>query len=37
VDYLPEEERRAAVRRLGRALLMGRPEGWDEVLKLAER
>src|SRR5262249_27052090 len=27
VDYLPQEDRRAAVRRLGRALLLGRPEG----------
>jgi 5-methylthioribose kinase len=32
VDYLPEEPKRQAVRRLGRWLLLERPAGWDEVL-----
>jgi 5-methylthioribose kinase len=37
VDYLPEEPKRAAVRRLGRALLLDGPGRWGEVLALAER
>jgi 5-methylthioribose kinase len=36
VDYLPEEDRRAAVRRLGRRLLLERPRRWPEVLDMAE-
>jgi 5-methylthioribose kinase len=36
VDYLPEEPRREAVRRLGRALLRDRPAAWEDVLSLAE-
>jgi 5-methylthioribose kinase len=36
VDYLPEEDRRAAVRRLGRRMLLERPRRWPEVLDLAE-
>jgi 5-methylthioribose kinase len=35
VDYLPEEAKREAVRRLGRHLLLGRPGRWDEVLETA--
>lgn len=37
VDYLPEEPRREAVRRLGRRLLLEPPERWDDVLETAER
>jgi aminoglycoside phosphotransferase (APT) family kinase protein len=33
VDYLPEEEKREAVRRLGRWLLWERPAAWEEVLR----
>jgi 5-methylthioribose kinase len=33
VDYLPEEARREAVRRLGRRLLLGRPRRWEDVLR----
>jgi 5-methylthioribose kinase len=36
VDYLPDEERRAAVRSLGRTVLLDRPGSWNEVLELAE-
>jgi 5-methylthioribose kinase len=36
VDYLPEEPKREAVRRLGRRLLLERPPGWDEVLHWAK-
>jgi 5-methylthioribose kinase len=36
VEYLPEEARREAVRRLGRGLLLERPAGWEEALTLAE-
>jgi 5-methylthioribose kinase len=36
VDYLPEEDRRAAVRRLGRQVLGQRPARWEEVLRLAD-
>ncbi len=32
VEYLPEEPRREAVRRLGRALLLERPTAWEEAL-----
>jgi aminoglycoside phosphotransferase (APT) family kinase protein len=37
VDYLPEEPKREAVRRLGRHLLLGRPQDWEEVLGRADR
>ena len=37
VEYLPEEPKREAVRRLGRALLLERPAAWEEALALAER
>jgi 5-methylthioribose kinase len=37
VDYLPEEPKREAVRRLGRAILGDRPRTWGEVLNLAEK
>ena len=36
VEYLPEEMRREAVRRLGRGLLLERPASWEEALGLAE-
>lgn len=36
VDYLPEEPKRDAVRRLGRQLLLDRPGRWEEVLTLCE-
>ncbi len=36
VDYLPEEPKREAVRRLGRAFLLERPAMWEEALTLAE-
>lgn len=36
VDYLPEDEKRAGVRRLGCRILLERPRRWDEVLKMAE-
>jgi 5-methylthioribose kinase len=36
VDYLPEEPKREAVRRLGRRLLREQPARWDEVLGLCE-
>lgn len=32
VDYLPEEPKREAVRRLGRSLLRERPANWEDVL-----
>ncbi len=32
VDYLPEQEKREAVRRMGRRILLERPETWDKVL-----
>jgi hypothetical protein len=32
VDYLPEEPKRDAARRLGRGLLLERPASWDELL-----
>jgi 5-methylthioribose kinase len=34
VDYLPEEPRREAVRRLGRAILNERPYRWEDVLAM---
>ncbi len=34
VDYLPEEPKREAVRRLGRHLLWDRPTAWEDVLRL---
>jgi len=36
VDYLPEDAKREAVRRLGRQVLQTQPGRWSEVLKLAE-
>lgn len=36
VDYLPEEDKRTAVRQLGCALLCERPRQWSEVLAMAE-
>src|SRR5262249_53552692 len=36
-DYLPEEAKREAGRRLGRRLLLERPGRWEEVLGLARR
>jgi 5-methylthioribose kinase len=36
VDYLPEEDKRQAVRRLGRRVLFERPRAWEDVLVLAE-
>ncbi len=36
VDYLPEEPKREAVRRLGRRILHDRPRCWDEVLHLCD-
>ncbi len=36
VDYLPEEPRREAVRRLGRRVLLDQPSRWAEVLEMAE-
>jgi 5-methylthioribose kinase len=36
VDYLPEEPKRAVVRRLGRGLVLERPARWEEVLSRAE-
>jgi len=35
VDYLPEEEKRQAVRRLGRRLLGEQPSQWETVLQIA--
>ncbi len=32
VEYLPEEPKRAAVRRFGRRLLLEPPRGWEDVL-----
>jgi 5-methylthioribose kinase len=37
VDYLPEEEKRASVRRLGCRILLERPRQWSEALSLAEQ
>jgi aminoglycoside phosphotransferase (APT) family kinase protein len=36
VEYLPEEDKREAVRRLGRRMLWERPRRWDEILELTE-
>ncbi|MFN4260592.1 MAG: phosphotransferase family protein [Gemmataceae bacterium] len=36
VEYLPEEPKRAAVRRLGKSILRERPRQWDDVLIMAE-
>jgi 5-methylthioribose kinase len=36
VDYLPEERRREAVRRLGRRVLWESPPCWEDVLALCE-
>jgi 5-methylthioribose kinase len=36
VDYLPEEPKREAARRLGRRVLLDRIAVWEEVLSLAE-
>ena len=36
VDYLPEEPKREAVRRLGRRILWERPERWEEVLQFCD-
>jgi 5-methylthioribose kinase len=36
VDYLPQEGKRQAVRRLGRQVLGDRPRRWEDVLALAE-
>lgn len=36
VDYLPEELKRTAVRRLGRQVLRDQPRRWEEVLTLCE-
>ena len=35
VEYLPEEPKREAVRRLGRSLLLRPPGSWEDVLALA--
>ncbi len=37
VDYLPEEPKREAVRRLGRRILGERPATWEDVLDLCAR
>jgi 5-methylthioribose kinase len=37
IDYLPQEEKREAVRCLGRQMLWQRPARWDEVLLLARQ
>jgi 5-methylthioribose kinase len=36
VDYLPEEEKREAIRRLGRGILLDRVCRWEEVLQRCE-
>jgi len=36
VEYLPEESKREAVRRMGRSFLLERPASWEEALTLAE-
>lgn len=35
VEYLPEEEKREAVRRLGRRMLLEKPRQWQDVLTMA--
>jgi 5-methylthioribose kinase len=37
VDYLPEEDKRNTVRRLGRRMMRERPGQWDEVLDVVEQ
>ncbi|MCC6418096.1 MAG: aminoglycoside phosphotransferase family protein [Gemmataceae bacterium] len=37
VEYLPQEPKRAAVRRLGQRVLGERPTRWEDVLTLCER
>jgi 5-methylthioribose kinase len=37
VDYLPEADRRQAIRSLGRTILGDQPARWNEVLEMAER
>jgi hypothetical protein len=37
VEYLPEESRRDAVRRLGRGLLLRPPADWEDVLARCEQ
>lgn len=37
VDYLPEEPKREAVRRLGRAVLFEKPRTWEQVIELFEQ
>jgi hypothetical protein len=36
VDYLPEEHKREAVRRIARRILFDRPTLWDDVLYMIE-
>src|SRR6185437_8352121 len=36
VEYLPEEDKRAAVRRLGCEMLQQRPRAWEEILDRTE-
>jgi 5-methylthioribose kinase len=36
VEYLTEEPKREAIRRLGRRILNDRPRRWDEVLAMTE-
>jgi 5-methylthioribose kinase len=36
VEYLPEEDKRTAVRRLGSEFLLDTPQQWSEVLDMAE-
>jgi 5-methylthioribose kinase len=36
VEYLPEEDKRAAVRRVGREMLWKHPRQWEEVLAMTE-
>jgi 5-methylthioribose kinase len=36
VDYLPEEEKREAARRLGRRVLLDRVGAWEDVLAIAD-
>jgi 5-methylthioribose kinase len=37
VEYLPEEDKRAAVRRLGCRMLWERPQRWGDVLDMTEK
>lgn len=36
IEYLPEEDKRVAVRRLGSAILWGGPWQWEELLEMVE-